>query len=369
MRIVIGILFIFSSLLYAVTCKSNKDGDFGNNSDIVITDAAGRQVTISRTSKFITTISQTEIFRILDAESRVAGVNRWVGHLNADENPVLSKLPVIGGFSPGDVNYEMIFKIANESSEEDVVLTYNQIWADDIEKKVGNSDKIKVIKLNLFGSDEPQKEIAILGKALRKEAECERYLKWFDSLFILVKDRVMRIPENNKLKVYWDASGQGHYDTSGKNSSAEKIISNAGGIMLSGHFPQSTRTVSPEWIMQENPGIILSHASNIRHNTDIRFGYGAVNIDTTRLFENWSALVSVPGISMTDAAREKKVYFISDDLMFGPSQPVGVVLLAKLFYPDIFEDINIRELLKHYYENFMRLEYKGFYLYPTTVIL
>lgn len=368
MRIVIGILFIFSSLLFAVTCKSNRNGSYGNSSDIVITDAAGRQVAISGTSKFITTISQTEIFRILDAESRVAGVNRWVSHLNADENPVLSKLPVIGGFSPGDVNYEMIFKIASESPEEDVVLTYNQIWADDIEKKIGNSDKIKVIKLNLFGSDEPQKEIAILAKALGKEAECERYLSWFDSLFIMVKGRIIGIPEKDRIKVYFDASGKGHYDTSGKNSSAEKIISNAGGIMLSGHLPQST-TVSPEWIMQENPGIILSHASNVRHKTGIRFGYGAVNIDTTKIFETWSALLSFPGINGTDAARDKKVYFISDDLMFGPSQPVGVVLLAKLFYPDKFADINIRELLKYYYENFMKLEYKGFYLYPATVII
>ena len=368
MRIVIGILFIFSSLLFAVTCKSNRNGSYGNSSDIVITDAAGRQVAISGTSKFIITISQTEIFRILDAESRVAGVNRWVNQLNADENPVLSKLPVIGGFTPGEVNYEMIFKIANETPEEDVVLTYNQIWADDIEKKIGNSDKIKVIKLNLFGSDEPQKEIAILGKALGKEAESERYLKWFDSLFVLVKSRIMGIPEKDRIKVYWDASGQGHYDTAGKNSSAEKIISNAGGIMLSGHLPQST-TVSPEWIMQENPGIILSHASNVRHKTDIRFGYSAVNIDTTKLFETWSAMLSFPGIEGTDAARNKKVYYISDDLMFGPSQPVGVVLLGKLFYPDIFADINIRELLKYYYENFMKLEYKGFYLYPATIIL
>ena len=83
-----------------MTCKSNRNVGLGNSSDIVITDAAGRQVAISGTSKFIITISQTEIFRILDAESRVAGVNRWVNQLNADENPVLSKLPLLVASHP-----------------------------------------------------------------------------------------------------------------------------------------------------------------------------------------------------------------------------------------------------------------------------
>ena len=364
MKILKNIAFIYCFCCLAACSNRNKSVN-DTNSYIEITDAAGRKVRISESSKFIFLCSQSEIFRILDAESKVEGVTRWVAELNAEENPVLSKLPSIGSFSPGTVNYEMIYQIANDSPEDDVILTYNQPWADKVDEKIGTSDKIKVIKLNLFGSSEPQKEIAILGKALGKEAESKRYIDWFDSLLFIVQTRINDIPDEKKIKVYWDASAKGHYDTTGKNSSANNVISRAGGILISGKLPQHSMSVSPEWILQENPDIILSHAANARHLTNIQFGYGATAVDTTLLLNAWNELVASPGINATNAVRNNRAYFIFDDLMFGPSQPVGTVLLAKLFYPERFADINIRELLTFYYENFMKLNYKGFYLYPT----
>jgi len=190
-------------LCLAIACNNNRNYNKGDNSDdfIEITDAAGREVKISKSSKFIVGFSKADIFRILDAESKIQGVSRWVVGLNAEINPVLSKLPSIGGFSPGTMNYEMIYEIANNSPEDDVILTYNQSWADDVEEKLGASGKIKIIKLNLFGSAEPQKEIAILGKILDREAESKRYLDWFDSLFFVVKNRVSDIPDEKRVKV------------------------------------------------------------------------------------------------------------------------------------------------------------------------
>lgn len=367
MRLLKNITLFLCLSFWAIACNNSNqrvnNEDVNDNSYIEITDAAGRKVNISKSSKFIVIHSKTEIFRILDAESKVEGVTRWTVELNTEVNPVLSKLPSIGGFSKGNVNYEMIYKIVNDSPEDDVILVYNQSWADDIESKIGQSDKIKIIKLNLFGSNEPQKEIAILAKALGKEAECKRYINWFDSLLLMVQTRVRDIPDEEKIKVYWDAPSEGYYNTSGGGSSADIIISRAGGKFISEKLPQSGISVSPEWILQENPDIILAHPSSTRLLTGVKFDYGSAAVDTTKVLNAWNELIATPGISGTDAVKEKKVYFI-DDLMFGPSQPVGTVVLAKLFYPEKFADINPREMLKYYYEYFMKLDYKGFYLYP-----
>lgn len=363
----IEVLAFFMLLTFACTQRNYKPSVSSNKIEVI--DAAGRKLSISSSSKFILTISQTEIFRVLGAENRVEGVNRWVAQLNPEENPILSKLPVIGGFSPGDVNYEMIYKIAHKSLEDDVVLIYNKAWADNVDEKINNFGNIKVLKLNLFGSSEPQKEIAILAKVLGKDVEGKRYISWFDSLFLLVNKRVQNIPIEKRVKVYWDASGKGHYDTAGKNTSADYIISNAGGILLSKQYPNSSMTISPEWILQQNPDIILSHAANARHSTSIQFGYGATNADTLALFKAWQDLLNTPGISHTNAALNKRAYFISDDLMSGPSQAVGVVILAKWFYPDKFADIDVKQLHSYYYKNFMKLDYKGFYIYPIRKVL
>ena len=363
MRIFKIILFVFAYLL--ASCGNSHQRVDDSSADIEITDAAGREVKISKSSKFIILSSQTaEIFRVLDAESKVEGVNRWMAELNSEESPILSKLPSVGSFSPGSVNYEMIYEIANNTPEEVVVLTYNQPWADDVVNKLGESNKIKVIKLNLFGSTEPQKEIAILAKALDRETEYKHYINWFDSLMLVVHNRVKDIPDEKKVRVYWDASAKGHYDTSGGVGAAYRFISRAGGILISKDFPQQGMTVSSEWIMQENPDVILSHAAHVRHLTNIQFGYKSDDVDTSSIESAWDELISTPGINATNAVREKKVYFIFDDLMFGPSQPVGAVILAKLFYPELFDDINARELLKYYYEHFMRLDYKGLFIYP-----
>ena len=261
------------------------------------------------------------------------------------------------------MNYEMIYEIANNSPEEDVILTYNQPWADNIEEKLGASTKIKIIKLNLFGSAEPQKEITILSKVLGREAESKHYIDWYDSLFFVVQNRVRDIPEEKRMKVYWDAPSLGHYDTAGEGSPADMIISRAGGILISKKQVSSSVSASPEWIMQENPDVILSHPSSSRHLANVKFDYSSTAVDMVAILDAWNELTSSPGINATNAVRDKRVYFIND-LMFGPSQPVGAVVLAKLFYPEKFEDINVQKLLKYYYEHFMKLEYKGFYLYP-----
>ena len=102
MRFLKNIAIIYCFLFVVFACNNNKSHNKEDVSDgyIEIIDAAGRDVKISKSSKFIVGFSKADIFRILDAESKIEGVSRWVVGLNSEINPVLSKLPSIGGFSP-----------------------------------------------------------------------------------------------------------------------------------------------------------------------------------------------------------------------------------------------------------------------------
>lgn len=60
----------------------------------------------------------------------------------------------------------------------------------------------------------------------------------------------------------------------------------------------------------------------------------------------------------------KRIYFIQDDLTSGPKQVIGLLWMAKWFYPDHFSDMDPEVFHKAFYEQFMRLPYRGVHLYP-----
>lgn len=358
---------IISIILICFSCipKPEKQGNFEDTFEdtIVITDAAGRKVTIAKNANLIVVFSQTEVLRVLQADDRVVAVNRWVSQLHCSENPVLCNKPVIGGFSPGDVNYERIIEIADSTSGEDIILTYNKPWADNIEAKLGNIKGIKVVKLNLFISENFVEEFKTLAKILGKEDECKKYLSWRDSIICEISRRLREANIQDNIRVYWSSSAKGGYNTANNTSGASKIISFAGGINIADCLPLSSPVVSPEWIISENPDIIISHAAFIRHVSGLDLGYDFNLADTLQLVKIKKQFTALPGISKTNAVKNDRVYFICDGLMFGPMQPIGALYLAKWFYPSIFQDINPKEKIKEFYTSFMHIPPKGMFVY------
>ena len=345
------------------SCRYSHDTQTDSSDRITITDAAGRRVEVSKNANIILVFCQTEILRVLQADDRVVAVNRWVSQLHCSENPLICNKPVIGGFGPGDVNYEKIIEIADTTPGEDIVLTYNKPWADDVENKLGNIEGIKVVKLNLFISENFEDELKTLAKILDREKQCMKYLSWRDSITGEITQRLRQAKVEDKVKIYWSSSAKGGYNTANKESGASKLISLAGGINIADDLPLSSVKVSPEWIVTENPDIIISHAAYIRHVSGIKLGYDFEPGDTMELKKILKKYTALPGISKTNAAKNKKVHFICDDLMFGPMQPIGAIYLAKWFYPSVFDDIDPEETIKEFYSSFMQLPPKGIFIY------
>ncbi len=331
---------------------------------LTVIDAAGRKVTVSKQANLILVICQTEIIRILDADDRVVAVNRWVKQLHCPENPVLCKLPVIGGFGPGDVNHEKILEIAGSTEGEDIIITYDKPWAEDIENKIGHVKDIKVLKFNFFLSDRFEDELRTFSRILAKEEQCEKYLAWRKEITDEIVVRLKHAVSRQTIKVYWDASAKGCFDTSNRKGGATKMINLSGGVNIAHDLPVSSVRVSSEWIMTENPEIILAHAANIRHMSGLDLGYDFNIADTMTLKKLKEEYIDIPGINQTDAVKNKKVYFICDNLMFGPMQPIGSLYLAKWFYPSVFQDIDPKDRIKEFYTSFIRLKPKGTFVYP-----
>ncbi len=331
---------------------------------ITTVDAAGRKITVSDSANLIFLICEGEVMRLLDAEEKVVGINRYIKELYSEECPEMSKKPTVGNFSPGEVNYEQILKIAEETEGEDIVITYNENWAENVEERLNGIQGIKVVKFNFHQLDSFDSQLRILAKIIGKEERCNQFLEWKDSIHRSITDKLKAVRPDKRIKVYWDTSSNGNYDTANKTKGAHKIIELAGGNNIAKDLPIPSSRVSPEWILTENPEIIISHGSNLRHMVGIGLGYDANITDNSKLEKAKKILIELPGFKDTEAVSNGKVYFIHDNLMFGPQQAIGAMYLAKWFYPELFKELKPEEKNREFYERFMNLEYKGIYVYP-----
>jgi iron complex transport system substrate-binding protein len=92
-------------------------------------------------------------------------------------------------------------------------------------------------------------------------------------------------------------------------------------------------SVETEWVLEQNPEVIVCRAmgEGIRpYELD----------DTSILAAHADEIRELPGFAAVDAAANDRIYIITNDYAISPNYPTTVALLAKWFYPDLFEDVD-----------------------------
>ena len=339
----------------------------GKEKELTFGDSSERIVTIDMPVKnLMSLICESEVIRLLGAQDRVVAVNKYESK-HSENHPVMSKKPVIGGINTDDVDYEKILAIADQTEGQDIAITYAGYWTENIEEPLDPVEGIKVVKFNFHKSDifvPLFKQLAIM---LGEKEKCQEYLNWRNDNFDQIEDWEQEIPPEERVKVYYDAGRMGHFDTYGTPDSSPSItIRLAGGKNIAEDLGIYSTTVDPEWILEEDPEVIVSREMNAEYVVGVKLGYHSetTTADYPKLEEARQELMETPGINGTKAVTDGSVYFIEESLIAGPQQPVGVMYLAKWFYPERFADLNPKEQNRKYWEEFMDLEYKGIYVYP-----
>jgi ABC-type Fe3+-hydroxamate transport system substrate-binding protein len=299
-------------------------------------------------------ICENEVIRLLGAQDRVVGIDKWTIMLHTEDLPVISKQPCIGSFMPGEVDYEKILEIADQTEGQDIVITYAASWAEDIEEILDPIEGIEVVRFDFYEPDILVPQLKQLAIMLGEKEKCQEYINWRNDILDQIEDQVQEIPPEERVKVFFDASGEGHFDTQGlPDAAGNELISLAGGKSISEDLGIDHTIVDPEWVLVEDPEVIVSHEWNARTAVGVGMGYSATTVDYPKLEEARQELMGTYGIAGTDATVDGRVYFITDGLMYGPQQPV-----------ERFDDLEPQEQNRKYYEEFMDLEYLGIHVYP-----
>ena len=324
----------------------------GKEKQLTLVDQVDRTVTVPRPVERVVTLLPpvTRMMIGLGAADKLVGMGSW-DHQYVKGGPSmgcgpkwdevvaeLKELPDVGtGYEP---NAELILSL-----KPDVVIA-SASGSPEIVNKLQTDTGIPVV--GYLGSrgptsakgpvDNTLKQIELMGRVLGKEKRAEELVSYFEEKLDKVAEVTVSIPESEKPRVYFPWGS----DLTKANTCYE-AIELAGGIQVSKNcdFPLSgplMPDVSKEQIIEWNPDIFLVMRSSTKPTLTVE------------------DVLSDPDLQTVNAVKNHEVYYTPGAIhLVGPDHPrviTEVFIMAKLFHPDKFEDLDVEKEGNELFERF-----------------
>ena len=309
----------------------------GKEKELTLIDSADRIVTVKKPVQRVFALADVEVFEVIKAQDKVVGVYTQI--LTDPMFPGWNEMPATG-FTP---DYEVILSV-----NPDLLVCWTSKAATHNEKL---PDSITVIGLELYYAGTLIEEMAKLGYILDKEDAVKHYVEDFNDKYIDSIDvQTEKLSEEEKPKVYVESGGHwgpADYKTYSGTSLEQMVIDRAGGKNIFADIEQDYFEVDPEEVVMRNPGIIIKFIRPM----DVGYDEDLFKIEAARARDE---MMNRPELANVDAVKNGMVYVFDWELTLGPTHPISVVYWAKLFHPDLFEDLDPQAI----YEEYLT-EYKG----------
>jgi iron complex transport system substrate-binding protein len=336
--ILVVVVLVASYGVYSLYIPS-ENGSQGE--PVTIVDATGAQVNVTLPVERIVSLNSglTEVICALGCEDRIVGRDASsVFPASISEKP-------IAGQNSYDPNLEVLLEMAPDVVVADSMLSYNTEALKKIEsaglpviiEDPSNVSRLKIVTSN-FG--------LILGKE-EKATEINDYIASYENL---VNERIKDLASSEKPSVYieWYTTWQSFAEGSVGN----EIIGDAGGINIASGIANPAPTLSPEYVVEQNPDIIIRMIS------------GDLIGNMTGFEATRNELLNRVGLSEVTAVKEGKVYVYDPIVLEGIRYPVGLLYWAKWFHPSLFEDIDPAAVHAQLIQQFFGVTLEGVYAYP-----
>jgi len=320
---------------------------------ITVIDSANRTVTIYKPVKRL--ISQGtyayEAISLLNAQDRLSAVTNTAQRVYGFI-PGINGKPTVGEYR--EIDYEKVIE-----NQPDLYIVGSNKTLSDIETKLEPLGTAIVVlgfsKMKMF-----EGEFRTLAKLLEENESVEEYLAWRNDHIKMIKDKTADI--KHKLRVYNEYSDMA-WTTGTDGSGINDVITLAGGLNIGSTINKSNSAeVDPEWLMAQNPEVIVIPAFLDYAPTDLT-GYHLSSTDNAKKFIEEAS--SKTGWKETDAVKNKRVFVIDGETGSASCRgAVGVCYCAKWFYPEVFKDLNPDAINKEYFEKWLGASYKGIWAYP-----
>lgn len=343
-------------LLIATTCCTSAEYP------MKITDSAGREVIIQMPVERIIVLNSdaAEAVTILGAADKIVGISDSVKN-KAYYFPALKNRQSVGKWNEPD--YEMIGEIAR-SGDEIVpnILVISYTYPDkpygiiEVAKKLEPFEGITAIGLDFYKPENMTKEIELLGRILGKDAEAQRFIKWYEEKQADVENAVAN---KNVPKVYieWSSKG-GELTTMGTGSGAAQLVSIARGYSIAKDLKDAYPKIGWEWVISKNPDVIIKRSTSTLLGWERPPSTDSVNLENTL-----NEILGRSGAAGVNAVKNNKVYVVNWEIMAGLDDVVGLTYLAKILHPEV--NLNPESVYREYLE-FLGVKYPegNIFVYP-----
>jgi len=329
----------------------------GKEKELTLIDSADRIVTVKEPVERIVVFSEAlETMRSIKATDRVVGVNKYVIK-NKLFFPEFGDYPSVGSVWSPDIEAALAL-------EPDLVFLYATFsvgYCDDIQNKLEAADPgITVLRFdNYRPGDIYVEETKKMGYVLNKVEETEEFLDFYQGYMNTIKERVEELSEEDKKTVYLECWKEWH--TATKRAGWGQKLELAGGKNIFAEEPGEYIDVDAEAVIMRNPEIIVWIENKAG-------GYELDAGDTAVLEGIRDRIMNREVLKHVTAVKNKRVYIITNHIIGGTRNFVGIGYLAKWFYPELFSDLDPKAVHQEYLTRFQGLDIdldkKGVFVYP-----
>lgn len=226
-------------------------------------------------------------------------------------------------------------------------------WLDSGLAKQITDAGIPVVMLDLYVPSNILNEVEFLGKLLGAEERAAAFSADVQEILDLVVERTADV---EPITAYWE--GYTDYKSVGKGSGGDELMQLANVASLTGNEETSYPKISDEWIVEQNPQMIIKMISDTKGIMDETISdYGPVQ-------QVYADMCARPGWDGLDAVKDGKVLFLSAQIGTSPlGLGLGPLFIAKAAYPEKFEDVDPNAYLSDMLETYWGMEMTGIWSY------
>jgi len=170
------------------------------------------------------------------------------------------------------------------------------------------------------------------GDLLDCEERAAEICAWLDEADSRIAGLIetARVNGENAPVVFFE--NRKNYKSTSKKSSTHQYLELSGGVNIAADEKVSSPTLSPEFIVEKNPNVIIRRVS------------GDLTADTMAGVRD--NILNRPGLSATQAVSTERVFVIKADLFMTIRYPSALFYHASWFYPETFRNEDPEEFNK-----------------------
>lgn len=343
------VLVVFCSLgVWYYSDNINQEDSIG---EIQVTDSNGVLHSFEEqpTRVAITNTYAASVMRMLGVDSSViVGVS---GDFQEEKLwPEFTDTPIIQQSAHSEIDFEALLDSRPEIYL--VFATNGMVDTNAIREKL-EPIGIHVLALDFYKYDYLRYEISVIAELFGKQSEAEQLFSEFDAIEKEVSDRILGLNETLRPQIVMEHHASLTRDPVVLTGTSQwtDIIEKAGGVNIFKDLPGHTTHVDMEAILDANPDILMFDG--------ITFDIGFNNFDEDDSCSTHMEFISErPGFDNVDAVTNNRMIIMAGEFA-GPMMIHGLPTLAKIFHPDLFEDLDAEKYIEDYFVNYHNIDKIG----------